>query len=239
MKFGICFQPLIPQRSEPIESSEMINQLLFGDHYRVLAAGDKWLKIKTVSDEYEGYIDLKCHTPLTDAQFKEWDSSPKIVVNALTKVEINLQPLLLSPGCRLPLNDINWVKHTYINNTISWENAATSFLNAPYLWGGKNPFGIDCSGFTQCIAATQDFSLLRDAYQQAEQGSPCEQKKGALAFFTNDTGKVTHVGICINDHEIIHASGKVRIDSLIETGIVHSETKQITHTLSHFRCIGL
>jgi hypothetical protein len=239
MMFGICLQALIPQRQEPKESSEMINQLLFGDHYTVIEAEEKWLKIKTENDAYEGYIDTKCHTALSPSEFNEWKNAEKACVNSIQSLLINNNPNLLSPGCHLPVDDLSWLKHNYKKVPTSWASVAKLFINTPYLWGGKNPYGIDCSGFTQCVANAQNIPLLRDAYQQAKQGEACEQKNGALAFFTNKKGRVTHVGIVINDTQIIHASGKVRIDSLSSEGIIHSDTKQITHTLSHFRCIGL
>jgi cell wall-associated NlpC family hydrolase len=109
------------------------------------------------------------------------------------------------------------------------------FLNTPYLWGGRSVFGIDCSGFTQMIFKFLGVSLLRDAYLQAGQGEPVgfleETRTGDLAFFDNEEGRITHVGILLNSHEIIHSSGKVRIDKIDNMGILQSETFQRTHHL--------
>ena len=109
------------------------------------------------------------------------------------------------------------------------------FLNTPYLWGGKSPFGIDCSGFTQMVYKLCGYSLLRDAKEQATQGEVLsfieESEPGDLAFFDNDEGVITHVGIIMNDYNIIHAHGKVRIDKLDHSGIYNVDTQKHTHKL--------
>ena len=109
------------------------------------------------------------------------------------------------------------------------------YLNAPYLWGGKTPFGIDCSGFTQMVYKLNGYKLLRDASQQALQGEALsfieESEPGDLAFFDNEDGKIIHVGIIMEDNYIIHASGKIRIDRLDHLGIYNAETNKHTHKL--------
>jgi cell wall-associated NlpC family hydrolase len=113
--------------------------------------------------------------------------------------------------------------------------AAYLYLNSPYLWGGKSPFGIDCSGFTQMVYKLCGVKVLRDASQQAQQGIPLsfieEALPGDLAFFDNEEGKITHVGIVLKDNKIIHASGSVRIDNLDHQGIYNVISKTYTHNL--------
>jgi cell wall-associated NlpC family hydrolase len=124
--------------------------------------------------------------------------------------------------------------------TISYDKSnlienALLFLNAPYLWGGRTPLGIDCSGFTQLIYRMNGFDLLRDASQQATQGEVLsfieESEPGDLAFFDNNEGAITHVGLIMSDNYIIHAHGKVRIDRLDQSGIFNVEKKVHTHKL--------
>jgi hypothetical protein len=121
------------------------------------------------------------------------------------------------------------------------KNIALKYINAPYAWGGKNPFGIDCSGFTQMVYKISGYKLFRDAYQQATQGKEVaslkEARPGDIVFFKNSANKIIHVGILLNEHRIIHASGRVRVDQLTAEGIVHAETQQLTHTFSHIRRI--
>jgi cell wall-associated NlpC family hydrolase len=132
--------------------------------------------------------------------------------------------------------------HTFEGKKISGKkpkahliSTALLYLNSPYLWGGKTPFGIDCSGFTQMCYKLNGYKLLRDASQQATQGEPLsfieESEPGDLAFFDNAEGAITHVGIIMDDNYIIHAHGKVRIDRLDHSGIFNYETKGHTHTL--------
>ena len=118
------------------------------------------------------------------------------------------------------------------------ETYSKSLLNTPYLWGGRGPFGIDCSGFSQLIFRLCGIKLPRDAYQQAELGEiikPTKSIKGDLAFFENNMGKINHVGIVLEKNKIIHSSGKVRIDELNDNGIYNSDSKSITHSLAYIK----
>ena len=116
---------------------------------------------------------------------------------------------------------------------------AQSLLNAPYLWGGKNAMGMDCSGFTQVVYATQGINLLRNAREQMTQGelipSLAEAQPGDLAFFDHadrdpKATNISHVGLLLSSTEIIHCSGYVHIDTIDEQGI-HLPNGELTHHL--------
>ena len=116
---------------------------------------------------------------------------------------------------------------------------AQTLLNAPYLWGGKNAMGMDCSGFTQVVYATQGVNLLRNAREQMTQGelvpSLAEAQPGDLAFFDHadrdpKATNISHVGMLLSPTEIIHCSGCVHIDTIDEQGI-HLPDGELTHHL--------
>ena len=252
MQHGICTLSIVPARREPSGTSEMVTQLLFGEHYTVLEVGEDWLRIKTAFDHYECWINSKQHTRIQENLFKQLDKQDSFYSNELVQViqnKTNEIRFPISIGATLPF---------YKNNCSSFESfdfvfegttssskqkksvkdilsTAYLFLNAPYLWGGKSPFGIDCSGFTQLVFKLNGYKLPRDAYQQVELGVPLtfveEAEAGDLAFFDNEEGTIVHVGILLNNEQIIHASGCVKIDKFDHYGIFSSDTKKYSHTL--------
>ena len=115
-----------------------------------------------------------------------------------------------------------------------------SFLGAPYLWGGRTPWGVDCSGLVQMIFILMGIYLPRDAAQQAEEGDVVDlldlSEPGDLVFFDNDEGRIVHVGVVLtrndeDDLRVAHASGRVRIDRLDQQGIYNAEEGRYTHKL--------
>ena len=245
--FGICNLAMIPLRAEASDKSEIVSQVLFGEHFEVLEQQKQWTYIKTQFDQYEGWIDTKQFLTITESNYLQL-SSDAIILNA-DLIEYILAPSnLLIPiplGASLSfLNypEINTIPFDFEGTKISGikpkkniVSSAFMYLNAPYLWGGKTPFGIDCSGFTQMVYKLNGYKLLRDASQQATQGEALsfieESEPGDLAFFDNDEGNIIHVGIIMEENYIIHASGKVRIDRLDHLGIYNAETNKHTHKL--------
>lgn len=250
MKFGICTINIAPVRHLNSDTSEMVTQLLFGDCFKILEQKKQWLYIKIDFDGYQGWVDEKQITKLEENQFKELKTPIKTFANDLINFAKDKKNHLipLSLGARLPnfkedsfsileqAFEFNGkVINSHPNTKENIVNTAFLYLNAPYLWGGKSPFGIDCSGFTQMVYKLNGYTLFRDASQQAKQGEVLsfleESVPGDLAFFDNEEGTITHVGIILTNNFIIHASGKVRLDRLDQSGIFNEELNKHTHKL--------
>jgi uncharacterized protein YgiM (DUF1202 family) len=245
--FGICNLAIIPLRAEASDKSEIVSQVLFGEHFEILEQLKQWSRIKMQYDDYEGWIDTKQFQEITESNFKQL-SKDAIILNADLIEYITAPSNLLIP---IPLgSSLSFLNYSEINiSNFDFEGTKTSgiktknnlinsafmYLNAPYLWGGKTPFGIDCSGFTQMVYKLNGYKLLRDASQQATQGEALsfieESEPGDLAFFDNEEGNIIHVGIIMENNYIIHASGKVRIDRLDHLGIYNADLNKHTHKL--------
>ncbi len=250
MSYGICQLSILPVRAEPSHRSEQVTQLLFGEHYEVLEAIQDWIKIRIAFDGYEGFIPQGQNTFLEFQDFNFLQKTNSFLSYDLVQLMIHdskIQTILL--GSTLPFYEnehcrINDKKFKFDGNARFPEKTKSAqtlientfmYLNAPYLWGGRSPFGIDCSGFTQMVFKLSGYKLHRDAAQQTEHGDTInlihEAAAGDLAFFDNEEGKITHVGILTDKDKIIHASGKVRIDSFDQVGIFNLETKRYSHKL--------
>lgn len=241
-KSGIVIISLVPLRAEPSSKSELVSELLFGETYTVLEETEDWYKVENHLDGYKGWINntqfsLLENSDIPDTIFCKFPFST-------IKSEASESPIYVLPGSRIFKDNsgefsINGNKFLIeidsFSRNISIEDFSKQFSNSPYLWGGKSLFGIDCSGFTQIVFSIFGLNIPRDAYQQAELGKQVdfisEIKPGDLAFFENKDGKITHVGIILENQKIIHASGKVRIDEIDSFGIFNKDSGKHSHQL--------
>jgi len=244
--FAICNLAIVPLRLEPSDRSEMVSQVLFGDTFTVLETKEKWSRIQLSADSYEGWIDNKQFMVISEHQFGQLQHIPRFycadLIDYITGKNTLLSVVLGSDLSLLAFPDINLQQLVFDGNTVTGTQpkanllqTAFLYLNAPYLWGGKTPFGIDCSGFTQMVYRLNGYNIPRDASQQARIGEPLsfieESEVGDLAFFDNEEGQIIHVGIIMEDNYIIHAHGKVRIDRLDHLGILNIDSGRHTHKL--------
>ena len=248
---GICRLTIVPVRSDPKDSSEQTTQLLFGDHYEILetSVNRNWLKIKIQSDGYVGWMDAKQHFSISEDYFEELNNQDfKITTTLISSIRYRKKKIILMRGSVLPITSTELfnpedelqfkgeAKNLNVKHSAEEiEKTAISYLQAPYAWGGKTPFGLDCSGFTQMVFKVGGYYLKRDASMQAMQGNDVmylsNSSKGDLAFFENHQQQITHVGILLGDGKIIHASGWVRFDQIDENGIFNADLQKYTHKL--------
>ena len=243
MAFVTSITATCPVRKDPDHRSEMTSQLLLGEFAEIIEEQKEFIKVKCLYDDYEGWCQ-RVQLVFTDTTIV----TTKYVAEPISILCINQLSCRVSYATPVfegivayknftvdyaNLTTIDAVQQVFTPENIT--QLATVFLNTPYLWGGRTLFGIDCSGFAQQVYKLFNKVLPRDAHQQAEKGEALgfleEAVCGDLAFFDNEAGFITHVGILLNNHQIIHASGRVRIDAIDNAGIISSDTGLRTHRL--------
>ena len=256
--FGFCNIALIPVRTMANHRSEMVTQLLFGEAYQIIDSTPVvgWVEIETIFDNYRGFIDINQVALMHESSLgKYYGQSCEVATSSLLIFDRKRNFSFFIPtASSLPMYDEKIIRlgaewFELSEKIVSSLNASTeklkhialSFLNAPYLWGGRTCLGIDCSGLNQVVFKAMGISLPRDASQQILTGqvvsSASDARLGDLAFFENKDGKITHTGIVWENETILHASGKVRIDKLDTQGIFSLEKEEYTHELNTIKRI--
>lgn len=250
-EYGICRVSVSYLRATPSDKAEIVSQLLFGEHVEIIEKTERWWRIKNAYDGYEGWLDFRQLVWISKAQFVDLQSCKLLAPLSFDNVLMGEDgsSYHLSPGSNIAfLKDdycfigeqkfkLGFVPHDSVSVDFksNIETTAKFFLNVPYLWGGRHLFGIDCSGFVQTVFKMLGKKINRDASQQADQGKLvgflAAAQLGDLAFFDNEEGKITHVGLMLSNNQIIHSSGKVRIDAIDDQGIYNVEQGRYTHKL--------
>ena len=248
----ICENVFVPLRSGPSHRSEMLSQILFGEKYFVIDQSGNWKKIETLFDKYQGWIDMDHLQHAID----EDDASGHVLNRSLFCFKNDKTKLVLEAGCEVYNPEFDNKKfiigkniyttcseftNSYITTNNSLSDTALKFINSPYIWGGRIPSGIDCSGFTQLVYKIHGTPILRDSRLQSDEGIYIDfidnTKSGDLVFFDDDRGRITHVGMILSRGLVIHASGRVRIDSIDHHGIFKQEIGGYSHKLRTIRRI--
>ena len=246
MENYICENVFVPLRAGPSHKTEMLSQILFGEKYSVTDKAGSWIKIETFFDKYQGWIDMGHlqHSPVEES------SGGRVLNRSLLCYKNDKTKLVLEPGCEIFNPDFKAMgfsagnnKYTtggeFSDNFISTNDTVTDlamkFINSPYIWGGRIPSGIDCSGLTQLVYKIKGIPIPRDSWRQSEAGKTIDfidqAVAGDLVFFDNEKGKISHVGMILSRGLVIHASGRVRIDSIDHQGIFKAEIKDYSHHL--------
>lgn len=247
--YGVCQVAIAPVRATASDTAEIVTQLLFGDYVKVLEQGQPWIKIYFPADDYEGYMDFKQLKYISQKHYDEEHQLPHpVLTNGHLRFlgPIGVQHIIF--GSNLPnyshgqirIGEDVYELNPETQSSPKMIDTAMLYLSTPYLWGGKGIYGIDCSGLTQMVAKIHGIQLPRDASQQVKVGKSVafdDRKIGDLMYFINDKGSVHHVGILINEGEIIHAAGHVRIDEYDEKGIYRKDFGAHTHTFHSIKRI--
>jgi gamma-D-glutamyl-L-lysine dipeptidyl-peptidase len=252
MERYICENVFVPLRSGPSHKSEMLSQILFGEKYKIIDISGSWMKIESLFDKYTGWIDMH-HLEYTS---DESDLKGKVLNRSLLCYKNDNTKIVLEAGCEIFNPDFKNGRftvgkneyttspefnegYTSVNESIT--DTAMKFINSPYIWGGRVPSGIDCSGFTQLVYKIHGVIIPRDSWQQSEEGKTVDfisqAKSGDLVFFDNEKGRISHVGMILSQGLVIHASGRVRIDSIDHQGIFKKEISGYSHRLRTIRRI--
>lgn len=237
-----CHLTLVPLRSEPSHRSELVSQIFFGETFELLEEGQEFSKIRLLNINYEGWIQNYQFGQLST--FNAEQSSIIGIQGGVAKSDDHIIQLLHGTPIinnRIEINNKVYeisgeiIKPSLLNFELEFKKLIQFYKDTPYLWGGRSKYGIDCSGFSQLVYSHFGIELLRDAWQQATLGKTVdfltEIKAGDLAFFDNDEGRITHVGIMIDKDLIIHASTQVRIDKMDSQGIYNADLNKYTHKL--------
>ncbi|MCE5347822.1 MAG: C40 family peptidase [Bacteroidales bacterium] len=246
MERYICENVFVPLRSGPSHKSEMLSQILFGERYTVIDKSGNWIKIETIFDNYTGWIDINHMQQSPDENV----SNAYVLNRSLLCFKNDRTKLVLEAGCEIFNPDFeeklfilgktiyttsDEFSHKFISANDSIADTAMKFINSPYIWGGRIPSGIDCSGLTQLVYKIHGIAIPRDSSKQAEIGEAInfidESKPGDLVFFDNEYGKIIHVGMIFARGLVIHSSGRVRIDPIDHQGIFKQETGSYSHHL--------
>ena len=266
---GISLHSVVPVRTEARETAEMSTQILFAEQCEILAEQARWYQVRLCQDGQEGWVDKKMLTPLSAEEEQKLPAEATAMVlmpMAYAVSENNGQTIPLTAGTRLCNYKDGRFELLGVGFRIDPSMVLTAplpldephllqavrfFLNIPYLWGGKNAMGMDCSGFTQVVLSLFGKHLLRNASEQATQGTEVNRledaQAGDLAFFCKpnadnaNNGKndnndnngahapITHVGILIDKQRIIHCSGRVKVEKIDATGIFSIEQADAKH----------
>lgn len=231
-------------RAAPDGSAEQVSQAIFGEMVRILDTEGPYARIQT-PDAYEGWMLERCLcTPGSGGIYPEpsraaavaclfapvfrepSDAAERVTLLTLGSL-VEVTEREAAPGysaVKLPDGTAAYLAASALMEPPvppkdlegSLVQAALGLIGVPYLWGGRTPFGMDCSGFVQRVYWLCGHTIPRDAHEQAafagfEEADASDARAGDLIFFgrghTMDRSGITHVGMCLGDGRFIHSAG--------------------------------
>ena len=250
MTISICTLSMIPVRSGRNDKSEMVSQLLFGETVECWEKKGNWTKVRCTLDNQIGWVYSNQITQLTEKEVADYQKEASFSLEVSQAAAASDHFLPIPMGATLPKFD--GLKFEIAGSTYSFPGQviapqqitpstelllklAKRYLYAPYLKGGRSPFGIDSTGLVQVLFKLMGIAMPRDAYLQARKGELIDffeqSRVGDVVFFEDGNGHIDHVGIICEDGQILHCSGQVRIDKVDHFGIYHRQLEKYTHKL--------
>lgn len=221
-------------------SSQMVTQGIIWEKIQILEEQADWLKIK-LPDGYEGWSQrfslieadavtvgkmqnkhrLIIHEPNTIIKSFKDGASERIALAAWSAAFPLIEEKSYWKKVLLPDGRDGWLQYEKLPEIPLRElliETGRKIVGTAYQWGGKTEYGTDCSGFTQSVFNIHGIRLPRDASQQIKvlkeyPISKNDSQPGDLAFFQNETKRVTHVAMMTGPNRFIHSSGEVKLNS--------------------------
>jgi hypothetical protein len=219
-------------RKAPDALAEQVNQALFGESFTVYDEMEGWAWGQLAADNYVGWMRADELAPPVAATHRV-----RVLRSFLfLQPDMKSPPLLaVSMNARLMLGEISngfarvagsgWIFARHASPVGELETdfvgVAERFVGSPYLWGGRESAGIDCSGLVQVSLQATGRKVLRDSDMQEQtlgekletDGSFSGLKRGDLIFWRG------HVGMMCDETRLLHASARdlhVEIEPLAE-----------------------
>jgi hypothetical protein len=219
---------LAPVHAEPSVRAEQVNQLVLGETAEVLERSGEWIKVRTYSDDYTGWVHAGYFSEVEDSVAEDWranasgwsEGAAVRIGGSHISIPLRAQVILEDDTVRLPDGRRGRVVAGCVRERSHAVAAARAkaperwafehFLGSPYQWGGVTPWGVDCSGLVQTTFAARGISLPRDSAQQVDCGSPVpleEPRPGDLLFFRSEAGsRITHVAFAGEADTLVHST---------------------------------
>ena len=212
---------------KPSKKSEVTSQIIYGEEFKILSKNKSWIKIKTLFDNYKGFIINSKYVEKFSPNYKVSSlkakiyKKPGIKTNSWLPLASKLSVLEQKKNY-VQIEKSKWIKKIDIkklnHKDKNYIKMFKKFLNVKYVWGGKTFKGIDCSALLQIFFSYNNSFYPRDTKDQIKYTKKNLKKrkfkKGDIIFWKG------HVAMCLNSKKLIHAYGpekKVIIMPIIET----------------------